>query len=328
MLHRSVSDETLSTLVTSTAATVTSSHHDSTSADAESLYSADTLAVSLAQVFSKPLHSYRIMREFPLATCLLRNEIYIYSSMDALKQGSSPLLSMQPNKLHFLKKNAPLQTVSRHRNGQKEEFCKIYYKILENNLACYVMMFTSGDNVVFYNNGIRPHSDTTYRGTKLRLYGASGATSTFGSNSMRMYALSDNSPTLVDFVDDIGFVGSSIKSLLLHAPSGSCKLYDSVVRQNRNELLLLLAQELTLVNVPIASFVDAGGAKVEGARVEGILRIFESTSSPSGSNTDETDDDGAGATIENGIAKNSMVLATAMAIFVEQEMQKMRGNLK
>lgn len=325
MLPRSVSNETLSTLVTSTAATTTSSRQDTPAADTESLYSSDTLAVSLAQVFCKPLYSYTTMREFPLATSLMRNEIYIYQSMDALKQGDSPLLSMQPNKLHFLKKNAPLQTVSRHDSGQKEEFCKIYYKILENNLACYVMMFNSGENVVFYNNGIRPHSDTIYKGTKLRLYGASGATSTFGSNSMRMYALNENSPTLVDFVSDSGFEGSSVKNLKLHAPSGTCKLYDSVVSQNRNELLLLLAQELPLVNVPIATFVDAGGAKVEGFRVEGIVRLFESNSRQSDSNLPEDNIDGAGAA--DGIAEDSMVLATAMAIFVEQEMQKMRGNL-
>lgn len=326
MLRRSVSDETLSTLVTSTAETVASSRHDSLATDAESLYSADTLAVSLASVFNKPLHSYRTMREFPLATSLLKNEISIFSSMEALKLGLSPLLSMQPNKLHFLKKNTPLHTVSRHRNGQKEEFCKIYYKILENNLACYVMMFASGENVVFYNNGIRPHSDTIYKGTKLRLYGASGATSTFGSNSMRMYALKDNSPTLVDFVNDSGFVGSSVKNLTLHAPSGTCKLYDSVVRQNRNELLLLLAQEAPLVNVPIATFVDVGGAKVEGAKVEGMVRVFESTRNQIESDDSEDLNNGAGTTDE--ITEDSMVLATAMAVFVEQEMQKMRGNLK
>ncbi|RKP28787.1 hypothetical protein METBISCDRAFT_28780 [Metschnikowia bicuspidata] len=61
------------------------------------------------------------------------------------------------------------------------------------------MMFLTGKNLVLYNNGIKPHSDTVYKKIKLRFYEASGTISTFGSN----YA--------------INFEGISVKNLKLHA---------------------------------------------------------------------------------------------------------------
>lgn len=303
---RSNSNDTLSTLVNSVASP---SHRRGDFYDNESVDSSGTLAVANALVFGTPLLSYRKARELPITTGTLRNELLLYDSIETLKSGAGPTLTFQPNRLHFLKKNTPLHTVVKHQNGQKLDFCKVYYKILETNLTCFVLMFASGETLVLYNNGIKPHSDTVFKKTKLRLYGASGGTSAFGSNNMRIYALNDSLPTLVDFVEDLSFEGASVKSLKLHAAQGSCKLYDCVVRQQRHQVLQLLAQESAMVDAPIATFLDSGGAKMEGVKVEGIIRLFESTT-----NTEEE------------LGSDSLVLATIMAIFVEQEIQKMRGN--
>lgn len=323
MLPRTPSNETLSTLVTLTTVTLNSNQRESSFIESESLYSSDTLAVEQAVIFCNQVQTFTKRREFPLSTGLLRNELHLHKSMDALKAGSSPILSIQPNRLHFLKKNTPLHTISRYHNGHKVEFCRVYYKILETNLTCYVLMFASGENLVLYNNAIKSHSDTIYKGTKLRLHGASGATSTFGSNSMRVYALNSSSPTLVDFIDDLTFNGTSVKGMNFHAPTGVCPLYDSVVHQNRNVLGHLLSRESPIVSVPIACFVDSGGEKVGGTKVEGVIRIFESTNYSNGSNnTQEASED------YDPLNNDSLILATLISIFAEQEMQKMRGNLK
>ncbi|WPK27596.1 hypothetical protein PUMCH_004992 [Australozyma saopauloensis] len=313
MIRRSTSDETLSTLVTnhtvSSLASRNPSYHNAD--DLESLSSADTLAIGTSLVFCNQLQSYRRTRNFPLTTGLLRNELLIYSSIDALKNGDGPILCFQSSRFHFLKKNTPIHLVSRYENGQKIEFCKVYYKILETNLTCYVMMFADGTNTVIYNNGIKLHSDTIYKKTKLRLHGASGVTSTFGSNSIRIYALNDKSPTLVDFVTEEDFEGDCLKKLKLHPEPGACKLYDTIKHQQRSEVLRLIGEEMTLVNAPIASFVDCGGTKMDGVKIEGSIHLFESA----------TQD-------EESITRDSLTLATMVAVFVEQEIQKMRGNLK
>lgn len=309
-MRRSISNETLSTLVNSVTGTVASARRGDFN-DAESLDSSGTLAVANALVFGQPLMTYRKARELPITIGILRNELLLYESMDSLKNGDSPTLTFQPNRFHFLKKNTPLHTIVRHLNGQKFDFCKVYYKILETNLTCYVLMFATGENLVLYNNGVKSHSDTIFKQTKLRLYGASGGTSAFGSNSMRIYALNKQLPTLVDFVDDLRFNDTCIKNLKLHAAEGTCKFYDCVVRQQKTEVQHLLAKESTMVDAPIATFLDSGGVKVEGMKVEGVIRLFESTSAT-----------------EIEIGSDSLVLATIMAVFVEQEIQKMRGNLK
>lgn len=297
--------------------------------DSASLSSADTLAVATTSVFGQQLLTYRRNRQFPLTTGLLRNELQLFVSIDALKRGSGPLLSFQPNRLHFLKKNTPLHTVFRHHNGQKSDFCKVYYKILENNLTCHVLRFVWGVNIVVYNNGIKAHSDTIYNGTKVRLYGASGGASTFGSNSMRIYALNDSSPTLVDFVGKEGFPGAIVKDLRLHAHPGACLMYDCVMNQQRNQLLNLLAKESPVVSVPISSFVDSGGERMHGMKIEGTIRVFESVANENDEgNASSAESAGSRKEDEDEIATDSLVLATVMAIFVEQEMQKMRGNLK
>lgn len=299
---RKDSEESLSTLLTAS----TAPEND----DSALLFSDETLTHASDPVFRQKLSSYTRLRELPLVTCTLRAELLLYGSPKALADEAPPLFSIQPNKLHFLKKLAPLLTIYRHTATGKTDFCKTYFKILSNNLTCYVLMFAEGPTLVVYNNAVKPHCDTIYKGTKLRVYGPLGAASTFGNGLVKVFLLPDSATTLADGLDESALAqAASLKDIKLQKQPGQSALYDAVVSQQRTVMLKLLQAAKPVVEVPFATFVDHGGKKVAGFKYEGTVRLFESAH---GASDDFTDD--------------LLVVAALMLTLVEQEHSKMRGN--
>lgn len=299
MLQPIISEDSLSTLFTS--------DHD----DAGSLFSLETLSVASFPVFGKPLLSYTRIRIFPLVVGQIKLDIQLFASVAALKNGGGPLLSVQLNMLRFFKKNAPLLTIFNHRDGSKSEFAKVYFKILRNNLTCYVIMFASGEKVVLYNNALKPHTDAVFKNTKVRMVGISSA-SAFSNGSLRLFVLKPESHTLVDGLDFTSLdAAESIKEVDL-SKNALTPLFDAVVQQNRTKVLKLLGSANAVVDVPLVSFTDQGDTKIEGVRVAGSVRLFESTI-----DSHETEP-----------SHDSLTLMTMLMTLIEQEMRKMRGSNK
>lgn len=306
MLQRKRSEESLSTLLTTcTTQLPRESDSDAVSDDQMSLYSGDTLSAASLPVFRARISTYTRIRELPVVSG--KSSLLLYPSVKALAADEAPLFLIQLNKLHFLKKNAPLLTTYKHAaDGLRTEFCKTYFKVLLTNLTCYVLMFGL-QSLVLFNNALKPHCDVIYKDTKLRVYGALGAASAFGNGLIKMFVLGDDAPSLADALDD------DLRNLTLirdfhpeRARGGG--LFDAVVGQRRNEVSRILSLALAPVLIPFATFFDHGGKKVDGIKVQGSLRLFESV----GDSDDFTED--------------TLVLATMMLTLVEQEMLKMRGN--
>lgn len=299
MLHPVSSGDSLSTLLTS--------DND----DATSLFSLETLSVAAFPVFGKPLLTYSRIRTLPLVVGPIKMDIQLFLSVAAMKNGDGPLFSVQLNMLRFFKKNAPLLTIYIHRDGTKSEFAKVYFKILRNNLTSYVIMFTDGKKAILYNNALKPHTDAMYKNTKLRMVGISSA-SAFSNSSLRLFVLKPESPTLVDGLPLSSLdAAQSIKDVDL-SKNDPTPLFDAVVQQNRTKVLKLLGASNVVVNVPLVSFTDQGDTKIEGVRVAGLVRLFESTI-----------DSG-----ETEPSPDSLVLITMLMTLLEQETRKLRGSNK
>lgn len=301
MIPRSASEESLLTLFSATTPT---------EIDNASLFSEETVSAALVKVFGRKLLSYTRIREMPLVVGLVKLDLRLYSSLNSLKNGEPPMFTIQLNKLHFLKKNAPLLTTYYHNGSHKVEFSKVYFKILLNNLTCYVMMFLSGENLILFNDALKPHADAIFKGTKMRVFGASGASSTFGNRLIRLFLLEDLSPTLADGLDSEKLdAATCIKEVDLTGISSN-PLYEAVTKQHRSDVLKLLSQAKPLVGIPYASYVDNGEIR-DGVRATGSVRLFESV-----------------AESEDGFSPTSLIMANLMMLLIEQELRKMLGTRK
>lgn len=303
MIPRSASEESLLTLYSS----ITPSELDNAS-----VFSEETVSVSSTKVFGRKLLTYTRIRELPLVVGTIKLDLQLFRSLKDLKDENQPMFTIQLNKLHFLKKNAPLLTTYYNDGNTKQEFSKVYFKILLNNLTCHVIMFANGENVVLFNDALKPHTDAIYKGTKFRLFGALGASSTFGNGQIKLFLLQSGSPALTDGLDHQKLdAAKTIKDMDLGS-FGETPFFSAVAKQDRSAVLKLLALASPLVSVPYASYVDNGDEKLDGVRVTGSIRLFESVEELP----------------EAEIARTSLVMANIMLVLIEQEMRKMRGTNK
>lgn len=307
MLHRAPSEESLLTLISAAQLTL-QRQANPFSGDESSIWSAEseeTYLIGSIPLFGTRIAAYTRIRELPVLAGNLKSELACYLSTGAIKEGKSPILTVHSNKFHFLARNAPLLTICR--NGA--EFCKVYFKIIANNLTCYVLIFDQGEKLFLFNNAIKPCLDTVYKGTKIRIIGASGAASTYGNGHIKAFALSDRSPVLCD-----GLVppedGATIKDVKIKFLEES-PLYHAVTKQRKSQVSQILALAEPLVNYPVASFLDHGKQKVDGVKLDGAIRIFEA-------NVGDEDD----------ISRDTLVITAMMLVLTEQEVRKMRGNNK
>lgn len=306
MLRRVDSHESVLTLI-SAAATVRDPHHPNTT-DTSSIWldqSAETYTFGSLPLFSSRILAYTRVRELPVFAGSLKLELSCYLLTSAVQKGEAPLLTLHSNKFHFLARNAPLLTICR----DGSDFCKVYFKIISNNLTCYVFMFEKGEKLFLFNNALKPCLDMVYKGTKVRIYGASGAASTYGNGHIKAFALLENSPILADemIMPDSD---ATIKDVKIRFSEQS-PLYNAVTKQRKSQVSLILASGKPLVNCPVASFLDLGKQKVDGIRLDGAFRIFEVNEGN-----------------ETEVSHDTLVLAAIMMVLTEQEVRKMRGNNK
>ncbi|KAF3994199.1 hypothetical protein FT663_00169 [Candidozyma haemuli var. vulneris] len=307
MLRRANSEESLSTLISAAQSSATRDAGRAAGDDSSiwSAVSEETYSIGSLPLFGTRISAYTRIRELPILAGTLKSELACYLSTSVVKEGGPPLLTVHSNKFHFLARNAPLLTICR----DGSDFCKVYFKIISNNLTCYVFMFDEGEKLFLFNNAIKPSSDMIYKGTRMRIFGASGAASTYGNGHIKAFALSDNSPVLAD-----GLIppdsAATIKDVKIkfseHSP-----LYDAVTKQRKTQVSQILASGEPLVNYPVASFLDHGKQKVDGVKLDGAIRIFEANNGE-----------------DSEVSRDTLILTTVMLVLTEQEVRKMRGNNK
>lgn len=307
MLRRADSEESLLTLI-SAAQLSHNREFSNASGDDSSIWlagSEETYSIGSLPLFGSRILTYTRIRELPILVGTMKLELACFLSTSCVKENKPPLLTLHSNKFHFLARNAPLVTICR----DGADFCKVYFKIISNNLTCYVLIFDQGEKLFLFNNALKPCLDTVYKGTKIRIYGASGAASTYGNGHIKAFALSNGSPILAD-----GLIqpepDATIKDIKIRFSEQSA-LYDAVTKQRKTQVSQILALGEPLVNYPVASFLDLGKQKVDGIKLDGAIRIFEANFGEDGD-----------------VSRDTLVLSAMMLVLTEQEVRKMRGNNK
>lgn len=288
------------------------------------------------KILGYPITSYTSVRELPIVSTFLQPGVLVFSSLKSLDIYSQKNLSTEKTELYHLqglgipllqtstpmlsifKINSPFMLIYKYNKlNEKSVFCKVYFRILTNNITCYILIFQldSGElkTVVLMNNGIRPSVDLLYENTKIRITGVTGTTSTFANGFIQLYILQNSSPSLTDEMsvqNTVETINSSIKNVKVNV-NESNKLYNSLKFQKKATLTKLMNEGKTLINTPLATFVDNGDEKFKGLNLfkNGTIKIFE-TSNDNENNT------------------NTLIMTSILLVLREQEFRKFRGNNK
>ncbi|CCE82721.1 Piso0_002463 [Millerozyma farinosa CBS 7064] len=309
-----------------------SENNDSSDVSSLLTENSEVTLANCTRLFRQPISKFSAIKEFVLASSFLSNGVYVFPSMYAAQQHTKkrssedrtqslddlPLLQTSTSMLSIFKKNSPFMTIhSFVGRNQKETFCKVYFKILSKNLTCYILAFNLHQQdvqiVVLLNNGTSPCVDLEYEGTRLRVNGVTGTTSTFGNGLIRMFLLKDNVESLSDDLRVEGVMNDlceSIKNIKIQM-SETNDLYNSLKRGDRSVSRRTLSESNYLVNLPLASFVDAGDEKIKGSNLfkNGTIRVFSQPIDP-----------------RNDVT--SLVITSILLVLREQEIRKNKGNNK
>jgi hypothetical protein len=338
-LPRSASEETLSTLVTSSAEANPEGddaepHDTDDLTDLSSLLtiSSDETAFDDLKVFGKSLTRYTQRRDFPIVLNFLSPGSMVFKSVKSLAAYQDelrnnvgheghltyPILHISVPVLGIFKKNSPFMVIHKYgERGAKYEYCKVYFKILEQNLSCYILVFASHSHdpiVMLNNNSCRPSVDLNLENTKVRITGVSGATSTFGTGLIKTFLLSDTSPHLCDRLG-VTFDRDNVIKTIKIATAKDNELARLLVGNKSNSTRfrnLMLPQYL--INMPFAKYIDLGDKRIGSMLVRhGSISCFDEKDASTGS--DE-------------ISNTALILVCINLVLREQELRKNKGNNK
>lgn len=285
------------------------------------------------KIFNKPATSYIVLKQFPITSNFLNPGNQIFSSIN-LKNSSNPLLSIQSVMLSFLKKNSPIMIIHKFINNSenidvnnnddntiKQQFCKVYFKILSNNLTCYVLKFpTLKKTLILLNNGLKSSIDLIWQNTKIRINGITGTSSTFGNGLIKIHLLTHDSPSLIDNIidyDECEYT-DDVKNFKINfkLPEKN-QLFNALLNQDKSKVNKLINQEKKLIVNPFAALIDVGNEKINGMKIDAMTKILQSNVIDNNNNTNTND-----------ITDDSLIIACILLILREQEIKKMRGNNK
>lgn len=295
----------------------------------------DQTLVNNVKIFGSPVGSYRVIREFPIVSPLLQLDVLVFPSNKSLEvyarkdmsdeernalneEGLGvPLLETSTSVLSIFKKHAPYMEIYKYKTlHQKEVFCKVYFKLLDNNLTCFFLIFKLSDDscetVILMNNGLKPSVDAIYHNSKVRVLGVTGTASTFASSNTRLFVMERSSPSLADDVDienlpnDIAAPFKNVKVKIRETN----KLYVSLKKSDRSVCNSLELVARHLVNIPFASFTDNGDHKLKGVYLKrnGTIRTFEA--------------------LDKELNDTTLITVCILLVLREQEFRKNKGNKK
>lgn len=288
------------------------------------------------RIFNEHISSYSCVREFPIVSTFMHPGVLLFSSSKSLEAYSQknlsaeqveanhsqglgiPILQTSTPVLNIFKKNSPFLIIYKF-NSKHERvlFCKVYFKILANNITCYVMVFQLDDDslktVVLLNNGVKPSVDFTYESTKVRATGVTGTTSTFANGLIKLFIMKDTASMLCDdiLIDNaLEDINSPIKNFKMKMNKSS-ELYSSLVQQNRSTVGRIMGSAEPQVNIPFATFVDNGDEKIKGINIvkNGTIKLFDTNN--------DTD-----------VNNKTLMISSILLVLREQEFTKNKGNSK
>lgn len=293
MLHRTRSQETLSTLTndpTLSSSTSTSvvdhqhlRHQDANDAndtddfdslsDLISYMSQDTLIQPQMRILNHAITDFRFIKEIPILSCYLQTGVHLYPSWSATGR-NQPILT-RPSKFinNIFKLNSPFlviesyirdntkSTKTNSNNGSttKQVFCKVDFKIQSTRITYYVLTFPTLNKCIFLinNNSHSPSVDFELDGTHFRVIGVTGTTSALGTSGLIKLYVMENSPDLLTFDTTIDF---KKKKLTFGPQNELSKLIDS---QNRAAIDESMKRARKLINMPVAQYLDQGDVKIK-----------------------------------------------------------------
>ncbi|CUM65176.1 uncharacterized protein PRCAT00002804001 [Priceomyces carsonii] len=253
-------------------------------------------------LFNHLAESYRFIRRLSVVCSFLHPDATVLNNGRPLLQTSTSVLSV-------FKKNSLFMDIHKvQADNQKTEFCKAYFRVLSNNLSCYILYLNLSEGLktlVIMNNGIKPSNDFIWMDTKCRVTGVTGTTSTFAHGSIKLYVMRPSSPSLVDRIR-LDERETLIKNFKIEI-DGANELCDAVRRQDKPKVNQVYSEGQTSFNFPFASFQEEKSVKVLSKYVKnGTIRIFEQFS--------------------EDISETNLVLICILLVLREQEMNKFKGN--
>lgn len=177
--------------------TLAASDHDDVNTLAQSSVLTDETLCD--RIFNRPLSDFTIKRKMPLVSAFLSGVLIFPSEKafndhetskrgkSAIDSSSSPVLQSTVPILSAFKRRAPFIMIYRFDNHlSKEEFCKVYCKVLKGNDTLFTLEFVKNGRtkheVTILNSGSSPCAEAIYKQTKLKFLGSLGGSSTFRSH--------------------------------------------------------------------------------------------------------------------------------------------------
>lgn len=299
-LNRTSSSGTLATLVLYNAQdrrsihTEVSSSNDANTSDAVSTFTAaseETCVGGVPIVFGRPLTTLRCEREMPVASPFLGQGPCLFLSNTEFQQYAycadsctvCPVLQVQANVKSLFRRNSPDMIVSRHHSrAKKSDLCRCFFRAITTQVLCYFLWFTleSGPVTILAinNNSNCPSVDFCYRGTRVRVLGVSGTSSTF-SRDLRVaaYILKDDAVSLGDpFPSHLGHTCTASKDLCGSLLTNL--LFQAIERHDRQLITRFIdPASSVLVLRPMAVISSRAATKVPGSKLsaQGTLQIFD-----------------------------------------------------
>ncbi|CAK7892982.1 hypothetical protein CAAN1_01S12596 [[Candida] anglica] len=340
-LRRRNSDITLNTLV-----------DDSTTNNSDLISlitneSEETVLNDDIRIFQCPISTYTKRLELPVVSNFLSPGVMVFASNESLSAyqkemnhketvksdgGIEPTTLAQPilytstSVWSIFKKNSPFMEIHQNISGIRHEFCKVYFRILATNLTCYILNFKFEGSgltktvILLNNNSCRPSVDFIYQGSKVRITGITGATSTFGTGFIKSFILDDDTPHLAHDLD-INIKGGKsdpikeenlIKNMKISTSSGN-QLANLLIGGKSNSVIFRnMMNGKNLINTPFATYLDNGDKRIMGTKLNrhGTIGCFESPES------------------SKPISENSLVITCIILVLREQEYRKNKGNNK
>lgn len=330
MLRSRRSEETLSTLVSErNDAELENSHRPQSRPDDSDIVSLFTTTSEETKInepitiFGLPLSTYNVLREMPIVSTFLHSGVCVFESIEAFQQYNNetqkantagekrsvnPLLQVSSSVLGMFKIKSPFITIHRYTpQGEKVEYCKVYFKVKSSQVSYYLMRFIVDGHThtltLMNNNSHKPSVDLVHKQTKLRISGISGTTSTFGgAGDFKMHVLRPESKILEENPSR-GALNSTERSSNLHEHEES--LFSAIEHQNRALIQKYLSVP-PLINIPIAHYIEDGAVRQRNKfnRI-GTVRVFD---------RGETGGD------------DTLMLVCIMLVMREQESRKNKGS--
>lgn len=327
-LIRRFSNETLSTLVDDLHSVVGTDDNDNDVSTIQSNSSDETIFNSI-KIFNTPLSLYTKKREFPIISNFFSGGVMVFESCSTLleyrnelkKSNDSkyiktrPMLHTEVPVLVLFKKKPPFMIIHKYtENGEKVEYCTVYFKVLANNLTSYIITFNPElcklSPIVLLNNdnSFKPSVDFTFSDCKVRVLGISGATSTFGTSSTRTFIMDKTSLNLSDDLKVEFKEENLIKNLRIVASQENELANLLIGNKSNSSRFKSLMNGKVLLQSPFASYTDDGNKRI------GSLLIRHGTINC----LDE----------EGDVSEKALVITCINLVLREQEYRKNRGNNK